>query len=121
MLIQVPCELQSEPLKILKGNNRGVLVAGDMLELGEHAESMHRMIGSISAKSDISRIYVAGQFADEVAAGARGENMNSGNIFTGTKEEITERITAWLSSGDWVLVKGSRGMAMETIVEDLLI
>jgi murE/murF fusion protein len=107
-------------LKILKGNNRGILVAGDMLELGEHAESMHRMLGSIAAKSDISKIYVTGQFADAVAAGARDENMNSGNIFTGTKEEITERITDRLSSGDWVLVKGSRGMAMETIVEDLL-
>ena len=107
-------------LKILKGNNRGILVAGDMLELGEHAESMHRMIGSISAKSDIARIYVTGQFADAVAAGARDENMNSGNIITGTKEEITERITDWLSPRDWVLVKGSRGMAMDTIVEDLL-
>lgn len=106
-------------LNSLKGNNRGVLVAGDMLELGNHAESMHRMIGSISAKSDISRLYVTGQFAESVAAGARDEDMNSSDIFIGTKDEIFEGITGWLGPGDWILVKGSRGMRMEEIVEKL--
>jgi murE/murF fusion protein len=113
-------EAAIKTLKILKGNNRGILVAGDMLELGEHAETMHRMIGSIAAKSDISKIYVTGHFAKAVAAGAGDENMDSQNIFTGTKEAILESITDRLNPGDWVLVKGSRGMAMETIVEDLM-
>ena len=107
-------------LKSLKGNSRGILVAGDMLELGEHAESMHRKIGSISARADIARLYVTGQFAETVAAGARDEDMASGDIFTGTKEEILDGVTGWLGPGDWVLVKGSRGMAMETIVKGLL-
>ncbi len=107
-------------LRILKDKNRGILVAGDMLELGEHAEAMHRKIGAIAAKSDISSIYVTGQFADAVATGAGDEYMESQNIFTGSKEAIIERITDQLNPGDWVLVKGSRGMAMETIVEDLL-
>ena len=107
-------------LKTLKGNNRGILVVGDMLELGEHAESLHRKIGSISARSDIARLYVAGQFAETLAAGAKDADMDSSDIFTGTKEEILENITCWLGPGDWVLVKGSRGMAMESIVEGLL-
>ena len=91
-----------------------------MLELGEHAESMHRKIGSISAGADIARLYVTGRFAETVAAGARDEDMASGDIFTGTKEEILDGVTGWLGPGDWVLVKGSRGMAMETIVKGLL-
>ena len=106
-------------LNSLKGNNRGVLVAGDMLELGNHAESMHRKIGSISARSNISRLYVTGQFAESVAAGARDEDMNSRDIFVGAKDEIFEGITGWLGPGDWILVKGSRGMRMEEIVEKL--
>ncbi len=113
-------EAAIKTLKFLKGDNRGILVAGDMLELGKHAETMHRKTGSMLARSDIFKIFVTGHFADAVAAGARGENMDSHNIFTGTKEEIFEKITDWLSPGDWVLVKGSRGMAMETIVEGLL-
>lgn len=107
-------------LRSLKGNHTGMLVAGDMLELGEHAESMHRNIGRIAAGSDIAKLYVSGEFARIVAAGAMDENMDPGNIFTGTKEEILEDIKYRLRPGDWVLVKGSRGMTMETIVQDLL-
>ncbi len=104
----------------LKGENRGVLVAGDMLELGEHAESMHRTIGSLTARLKVERLYATGQFADTVAAAAIHGGMDSHDTFTGTQEEILERIKGWLGPGDWVLVKGSRGMAMERIVENLL-
>jgi len=107
-------------LRSLKGNHTGILVAGDMLELGDHAESMHRNIGRIAAGSDIAELYVTGQFARTVAAGAMDEDMNARDIFTGTKEEILEGIKDRLGPGDWVLVKGSRGMTMETIVQGLL-
>jgi len=107
-------------LMSLKGNNRGILVAGDMLELGEHAESMHRNIGRIAAGSDIAKLYVTGQFAQTVAMGAMDEDMDSRDIFTDTKEKILEDIKDRIGPGDWVLVKGSRGMTMETIVQGLL-
>ncbi len=106
-------------LKSLKKNNRGVLVVGDMLELGEQAEILHRDIGSLSAKSGISRLYATGDFAKAMAAGAMREHMTSNDILTGTKEEIMDDLTRWLGPNDWVLVKGSRGMGMETIVTGL--
>jgi MurE/MurF fusion protein len=107
-------------LTSLKGKNRGFLVIGDMLELGEHSGKMHRMIGAVAAGSNIAGLYVTGSFADDVAAGALEERMNSNNIFKGAREEILEAITKKLDAGDWVLVKGSRGMAMEKVVEGLL-
>jgi UDP-N-acetylmuramyl pentapeptide synthase len=107
-------------LRSLKGNNTGILVAGDMLELGEHAESMHRNIGRIAAGSDIAKLYVTGEFARTVAAGAMDKDMDPHDIFTGSKEQILEDIKYRLGPGDWVLVKGSRGMTMETIVQGLL-
>ncbi|MEA1947472.1 MAG: UDP-N-acetylmuramoyl-L-alanyl-D-glutamate--2,6-diaminopimelate ligase [Thermodesulfobacteriota bacterium] len=107
-------------LRSLKGNHTGILVAGDMLELGNHAESMHRNIGRIAAGSDIAKLYVTGQFSQTVASGAMDEDMNPRDIFTGTKEEILEGIKDRLGPDDWVLVKGSRGMTMETIVQGLL-
>jgi len=106
-------------LKSLKGNNRGVLVAGDMLELGEYAESMHKMIGSLAAASDIARLYVTGRFAKTVARGAKDENPSFKDIFIGSKEEILKDLLNWLRPGDWVLVKGSRSMDMEKIVKGL--
>ncbi len=107
-------------LRSLKENHMGILIAGDMLELGDHAESMHRNIGRIAAVSDIAKLYVTGQFSQTVASGAMDEDMNPRDIFTGTKEEILEGIKDRLGPGDWVLVKGSRGMTMETIVQGLL-
>jgi murE/murF fusion protein len=107
-------------LRSLKGNHMGILVAGDMLELGDYAESMHRNIGRIAAGSNIAKLYVTGQFSETVASGAMDEDMNPRDIFTGTKEDILKRIKDRLDPGDWVLVKGSRGMAMETIVQGLL-
>ena len=109
-----------ETLKSLKGDGRGVMVVGDMLELGQHSESLHHKIGILCAKSKISRIYATGKFAESVGAGARKEDMDSGNIILGTKEAIYESIIGWLDPGDWVLVKGSRSMAMEKIAEKLL-
>lgn len=107
-------------LNTLKGKNRGILVAGDMLELGHHAESMHHRIGSVAARSDIAYIYATGQYAENVVSGALKEHMNPAHIFKGNQKEILEDITGRLESGDWVLVKGSRGMAMENVVEELL-
>ena len=106
-------------LKSLKGNNRGVLVAGDMLELGEYAESMHKMIGSFAAASDIAKLDITGEFAEAVAKGAKDEDAGFKDIFIGSKEEILKDLTDWLRPGDWVLVKGSRTMGMENIIEGL--
>jgi len=105
-------------LKSLKGKNRGAIIAGDMFELGEYAESMHKEIGLLSAKSDIAKLYITGEFAESVAAGAREED-DSLDIFTGTREEILEDLIDWLMPGDWVLIKGSRAMGMEKIIEGL--
>jgi UDP-N-acetylmuramyl pentapeptide synthase len=112
-------EVAIKTLKSLKGQGRGILILGDMLELGEHAESLHREMGFKAAGSGIERIYVTGDYAENVVAGALEEHMESSDIFKGTREEILEDIIGRLDAGDWVLVKGSRGMAMEKVVEGL--
>jgi len=106
-------------LTSLKGGKRGILVAGDMLELGSHSERLHRNIGSLAASSGIERLYVTGEFASSVTEGARDEDMDPQKIFVGTKKEILADLTACARPGDWILIKGSRGMAMESVVEGL--
>ena len=113
-------EAAIKTLKSLKGKGRGILILGDMLELGEHAGSLHREMGSKAARSGMERIYVTGDFAENVVTGALEEHMDSEDIFKGTREEILEDIIGRLHAGDWILVKGSRGMAMEKVVEGLL-
>jgi UDP-N-acetylmuramoyl-tripeptide--D-alanyl-D-alanine ligase len=107
-------------LTSLKGKKKGFLIAGDMLELGEHSAPMHRKIGAVAARSEIAGLYVTGKYAEDVAKGALEEHMNPRDIFKGTHEEIVDAVTDRLSAGDWVLVKGSRGMTMEKVVQALL-
>jgi UDP-N-acetylmuramyl pentapeptide synthase len=107
-------------LTSLRGKKKGFLIVGDMLELGEHSASMHQKIGAVAARSEIAGLYVTGKYAEDVAKGALEEHMNPGNIFKGTHEEIIDAVTDRLSADDWVLVKGSRGMTMEKVVQGLL-
>ena len=113
-------EAALKTLTTLKKNNRGIFIVGDMFELGRHAEKMHEEIGAMAAGSDISMLYATGEFAETVASGAAGGGMKSKNIFTGSKKEIVDDLTERLRTNDWILVKGSRGMEMEEIVEGLM-
>ena len=106
-------------LTSLRANNRSVFVAGDMLELGAQTESLHRQVGVWAATAKISKLLVTGEYAHAVAGGAKEAGMQSENIFTGSQEEILDTLKDALKPGDWVLVKGSRGAHMDTIVEGL--
>lgn len=108
-----------ETLRELKGNGRGILVCGDMLELGEHAEKAHRDLGVLAARVGLARLYAAGEFADTVARAAVAAGMDPGHALVGSHAEILKALNGRLGPGDWVLVKGSRLSAMETVVEGL--
>lgn len=101
----------------LKGSDRGYLILGDMLELGDQAEQLHRQVGELAAKSRPAKIYAYGEYAGSVVQGAHSAGMSEKNLFTGSKSAIAADAIQRLAAGDWVLVKGSRGSAMETVVE----
>lgn len=106
-----------ETLAQIRGNRRTIAVLGDMLELGSQAAALHRKIGRAVGDARIDWLFVAGTFATAVADGAMDRQMDGDRIFTGTKEAIIDRLNHQLQPGDLVLVKGSRGMAMEQVVE----
>ena len=106
-------------LNTMRAGARGIVAVGDMLELGAQAQSLHRNLGADAARSGISRLYTYGEFAAEVKAGAHDNGMPPTDTFEGTHEDIVEDLKYWLQPGDWLLVKGSRGMAMEKVVRKL--
>lgn len=103
-------------LGFLKGEGRGILVAGDMLELGTDAPALHRSVGAVAARADVAMVMAAGEFAGAVRDGAVQGGIGPERIFLGSREEIIVALKASLLPGDWVLVKGSRGMAMEKVL-----
>lgn len=94
-----------------------VAVVGDMLELGRYSERCHRALGEQLAAAGVAKIIAIGSFAATVADGALHKGMNRKNIHCfNTTEDAVEPAHTLLKKGDVVLVKGSRGMKLEQII-----
>ena len=107
-------------LKTFKTGNRRFAVIGDMLELGENTIMAHRDLGIYIAGSGADGLIAVGEFAGYVAEGAAEAGMSENNVKAfNDYPQTLEQIKEWITAGDIVLVKGSRGMKMERIVEGL--
>ena len=97
-----------------------VLVLGDMLELGVFSAEEHEVLGRLAARLDPALLCVTGAYADHVVQGASGEGCPPQRILTfQDPADVVSRILAAVRGGAWILVKGSRGMALERVVESL--
>ena len=111
--------LKALALQADEAQGRAVAVLGDMLELGGASEELHAGIGRTAAQLKLTRIYLHGDAMEAAAQSAQDAGMAKEQIFHGSKEEIAEHLVRTLTPRDWVLFKGSRGMAMETVINTL--
>jgi UDP-N-acetylmuramoyl-tripeptide--D-alanyl-D-alanine ligase len=101
-------------------SRRKFVVAGEMLELGPSGAELHEEAGRQIAQLGIDRLIGVRGFAREMVAGAREAGMSSETaIFTNTPEEAAEALIREVRDGDLILVKGSRGVKTEIVVERL--
>ena len=98
---------------------RRVVVLGDMLELGEISESAHREVGQAVAASGVAEFIGMGRWAQTAVAAARRAGLAESHHVT-TFEDTVALLLKRLAPGDAVLVKGSRGMRMERVVDALV-
>lgn len=111
-------EMALDTLFALDGFARKIAVLGDMLELGETADKWHFELGRSAARADLLILY--GEFADAVRRGAEASGMRPDSIFAASSHsEIAERVLSFWARGDLFLVKGSRGVAMEKVIEEV--
>lgn len=105
----------------LPTEGRRILVSGDMLELGDLSQEAHEDIGVAATDGRIDHVLAAGEFAAAVASGARqaGFDPNAVSAFESI-DPLGERLSSLIQPGDVVLVKGSRSMRMERVVEQLV-
>ena len=104
------------------GFGRRVVVAGEMLELGDRGPELHRQCGREIAGMGIDVLIGVRGLASELVAGAiepsgAGAKLTS---FCETPEEAAELLIAGARPGDLILVKGSRGVRTEKVVERLM-
>jgi len=102
----------------LRGGGAGVAILGDMLELGDRSAALHAEIGGRLAGEGIERVYLTGRFAGDTAAAAVAAGLARERIvFFQSPDEVVADLKDRLRAEDWVLVKGSRRMRLETVVQ----
>ncbi len=101
-----------ENLLGMKGKNK-VLILGDMFELGDLSEEEHRRIGDITAKGDFDKVI----FCGERMRSAYDSNKNA--RYFKTRIELENYIESSIFEDSLILIKGSRGMALEVIARKI--
>ncbi len=104
----------------VSGAGRRLAVLGDMLELGEEAPALHRDIGVLVCGSGVAHVITLGPLAQHIAAGARDAGMAAGKVHcVADRDEALAVVRRLQRPQDIILLKGSRGMAMEHLVAAL--
>ena len=98
---------------------RRIAVLGDMLELGAQTDALHLEMGSLVPEMNFDMLFTVGEKAKLYVKGAKSKGMKSAYHFASV-EELINRLTETVAEGDVLLIKGSRGMHMEQVVEAML-
>lgn len=107
-------------LKELQDSGRAAAALADMLELGQGAVPEHRELGRQAALAGLDLLVICGNFRQEVAAGAREAGLAPERVLpVASRTEGAQILKEFLKPGDWLLVKGSRGMHMEGLIDAL--
>ncbi|MGA2808331.1 MAG: cyanophycin synthetase [Terracidiphilus sp.] len=96
---------------------RRILVAGEMLEMGEHGPALHAACGKAAVEAGLDLVVGVGGNAEHLAAAACTGGIAS--LFLPDAEAAGRWLKQNLQPGDVVLVKGSRGVHLEQAIEAL--
>ena len=110
-----------ETIEAATGSARKIAVLGEMLELGAHADHLHAECGRAAAAAGLELlIAVGGEAAGRLAAAARDAGMDAAAVIhVPTSAEAADLAQRKVRPGDLVLVKGSRGIRTDLVVDRL--
>ena len=105
-------------LRELAKGHRTIAVLGEMRELGANEVAFHQEIGRYVAKKNLSYLIACGPLGSQIADGAKEKGMSTFNVIAvkavAEAAKVLQRI---VSRGDVVLLKASRGVQMEKVLE----
>lgn len=108
-----------ETLITLRAGTRFVAVLGDMLELGDAGAEEHREVGRTAARLGVNVIITVGTLSKHILEGASEAGMPPASLFAAASHsEAAHLLRDQSKAGDVVLIKGSRGIKMEKILEE---
>ena len=101
-----------------EGRKRLLVIAGEMLELGPEEASLHHAAGRDIAETGVDVLWGVRGLAREITAGANEAGLAQTRFFDSSEQAAAEVLNE-VKEGDLVLVKGSRGVATEKVVNAL--
>ena len=104
----------------VRTGRRTVAVLGEMLELGEGAVAAHTGVGAYAAEAGVDLLVTVGPAAGAIARGYDASGGPGTTVTTVGRDEAADWLRHNVSAADVVLVKASRGAALELIADDLL-
>lgn len=99
-------------------SGRAVAVLADMLELGPEAAALHRQVGEHAARAGVDLLLATGPHAGDMVAGARNAGLAAARALSDV-EALVVAVLDETAPGDAVLVKASRGMHLERVIDSL--
>ena len=110
-----------DTVRIATGSARKIAVLGEMLELGAHASRLHRECGAAAAAADLNLLITVGGPPAQALADQAIESGMSANavVYVPTSAEAAALVAEQTRPGDLVLVKGSRGIGTDVVVDRL--
>ncbi len=102
-----------------KHEGRTVAVLGDMLELGEIEQEAHRKIGELAADQGVALLIGVGPLAKDIVGGANSRQAGMAVHFE-DNPTAASYLGEHIEEGDTILVKGSRAMKLEEVIERIL-
>lgn len=109
-----------ETIKALPGFEKKVIVLGDMYELGTNEEALHRSVADVISEP-VTHCLVIGEKGRWIGEGLKSQNLQHIELkLFETKEEAEPSIKQLLSPKTVVLFKASRGMKLETLIEQFV-
>ncbi len=107
-----------ESLAERPGNGLRIAALGDMLELGPDSGALHREVGALAARLGVNGLFALGSYASDMIEMARQGGVPHAEVIQ-DPGAMAATIRKLLNPGDCLLVKGSRGMRMERVIEAL--
>ena len=104
----------------LDWKGRKAVLIGSVLELGDKSEEIHSEIGRQIALSSFDSAFFFGEDAESAYKTANGIEGSPALFYSADSSEMKNKLIEYFESGDIVLFKGSRGMALEQFIEPVL-
>ncbi len=109
-------KVAADLLRDIPASGKKIVVAGDMRELGEYTDELHRDCGAYFAEVKTDIVIAVGDHGGAVIEGAKAGGMNGESLFVcPTIESAADLIRNIVNKNDLVLMKGSRGIGLEKI------